>query len=188
MSNLLVLDTEHGGFVPNSTLLTAYFAVFNSAGDNIADLELFIKPDDGAYIVSPPAMKINQICLWEHDIKAISYTKAAEELRRFLFTHTLDGTYKLTPVGHNIAGDIKIIVDRLFKGRQTVWDHYCSYRKFDTGGLGMMAIRCGKLPAMEASLKCLADYFNIKNEQEHDAKSDALTTMKVFYKLENLFQ
>ena len=117
-----------GGRELKYSLLTAYFLVTDSHFKKIGDLNLYLKPDDGDYIVSGQGMSVNKIDLIEHDKIAIPYKQAKPLLFDFLKRHS--GKKRLTPVGHGVLGDIRHIKNSLIS--EGSWDQFCTYHYIDT--------------------------------------------------------
>jgi hypothetical protein len=180
----LPFDTETGGLTKDSSLLSVHFAVCDSDFNIIDELELFTKPNDGQYNVAAQALEVNGISLIEHDKVAKTYSEAGQELRNFLWKYSVNGKFKLVPVGKNIGFDVIKVTDNLL-GMKT-WNQFVSYRLYDITGLVMFLKRIGKL-SQDApdSLSGIAQYFGIEAEW-HTARGDNLAGIEVVKKLEQL--
>ena len=197
----LIFDTEHGGFGTQSTLLTASFIMADEDLRPIDKLNLKLKPlpHDGTYHVTAEALAVNKIDLVIHNLEAETYSEGREKLKRFLKKHTDKQrlsptigcgntevpewfTERVTPVGHNVAGDIAIIKAQLLPN----WEKYVSYRVLDTVTIARFLILTGTLPdTVGASLKKLASHFNIQYAA-HDAAEDAYATLESLRHMRNL--
>lgn len=182
----LPMDNETGGLAENVSLLSSYLEIVDEKQNVIDSLELFVKPNDGVYLVEAGGLEINKINLVEHDKTAITYSEAGQKLFKFLQKNSKDGEIKLIPVGKNVAGDVRWLQQHLL-GKKTM-DRFVSYRVIDITGLAMGLQIKGKLPLdISLSLVSLVEYFNIVVPgAAHEAKYDTKATMLVWYKLLDL--
>jgi DNA polymerase III epsilon subunit-like protein len=179
----LVLDTETGGF-EGTSLLTAYFSVLDDTFEECDNLLLEMKPDDGKYIVTAEALRVNGIELKSHDQRAITYREAGTKLYNFLNGNSVLGSDKLIPVGHNVVFDIMKIQELLMS--KNTWNKFVSYRTLDTGTIARACIAAGLLPSsVSGSLSSIAEYFNIDSSSAHSADGDVMMTTLV---LEHLLE
>jgi hypothetical protein len=163
------------------SLLSAYFLFVDDDFHPIDDLYLYLKPNDGNYVVCARAMNVNKIDLVIHETKAITYKEGGTKLYQFLKAMSADGRIKIVPVGHGVYGDVEWVIHNLM-GRDT-FQNFTSYRKLDTQSTCQFLKACGKFPEdVSGSLKSIADYFGIVNVETdlHDAKVDTLLTLEVF--------
>jgi oligoribonuclease (3'-5' exoribonuclease) len=181
------LDCEMGGLEKEiHSLLSVYLLFVDDDFQPIDDLYLYLKPNDGNYVVCAQAMNVNKIDLVVHDTKAITYREGGTKLYQFLKAISNDGKIKVVPVGHGIYGDIEWIIHNLI-GLDT-WNNFVSYRKIDTQAISQFLKTCGKFPEdVSGSLKSIADYFGIAHVENelHTAKGDTLLTLEVFKALRN---
>ncbi len=180
----IFLDCEMGSVDIEYSLLSAYFLATNNDIQKVDELELFVKPDDGKYIVRGEAMGVNKIDLYAHDLKAITYKEAGTVLYRWLDRITNGGQDKLVPVGHGIYGDIQFIIKYLMS--RGSWEKFTSYRKLDTQAVCVFLKACGRFPDdVSGSLVSIAKHFGIPVDENaaHDARYDALLTQQVFLAL-----
>jgi DNA polymerase III epsilon subunit-like protein len=177
----LVLDTETGGF-EGTSLLTACFLVTDEAFNELDQLMLKMKPDDGKYIVTGESLRVNGIDLKTHDTEAIPYREAGVKLYDFLNGNSILGSEKLIPVGHNVVFDILKIQEFLISKEK--WSRFVSYRTLDTATIARACIAAGLLPtSLSGSLSSIAEYFNIDTSAAHSADGDVAMAVLV---LENL--
>lgn len=188
MFRYLALDVETGGIGSDKSLLTAYFSVMDQDMTVLDELYLHTKPDDGTYLVTAEALRINGINLVDHESVAIPYKAAGQSLYSFLSKHSANGQYKLVPVGHNVAFDIKFLCEKLIS--ENSWRNHCSYRVRDTGVLANSLIDAGRIPSsISGSLGSLLEFFRIKPEGNlHDAKTDATSCARLYSKMLELLQ
>lgn len=176
-------DTEFGGLKKEFSLLTLYGEILDEELNSIDSIDLKLKPENGMYIISPEALKINRINIIEHDKDAISLKEASESFRSFISRHAI--TEKLIPLGHNVSIDIKFAKHHLMQPEE--WNKYFSFRKMDTHSIGLFLSISGFLPKFDSySLKTMADFFNLPTENLHDAKHDVKTTVEIIKKMKNL--
>lgn len=185
----LVFDVETGGLTEDTSLLTAYFAVFDTKFRKVDELSLSLIPDDGIYKVNPKALAVNYIDLRELGEKAITYKEAKTVLYDFLrsqHSYLTAVEDKLTPVGQNIQFDIKRITDNIIS--EGSWESFVSRRTLDTMVLARFCQLAGKLQGLDSiSLSSMVKYFGIEAEgMPHEAKFDALATMEVYRKLRDI--
>lgn len=188
MIKYLHLDCEMGGRELKYSLLTVCFLVTDDKFNVLDKFPLFLKPDDGIYIVSGQGMSVNKIDLAQHDKIAITYKEAKSLLYKFLSNHSNNGKCKLTPVGHGVRGDIEHILDKLIS--EGSWEQHCTYHYIDTSVVLQYLRACGKLPLhIDGSVSGLVKYFDIPvltNVDWHNAEFDTLMTMLVYQKMVEL--
>ena len=172
----IALDVESGGIDPSFSLLTFYLAILDEHLDVMHELDLKVKPDDGVYIIAGEALRVNGINLAVHDLEAITYKEAGTQIYDFLHRVNPGGKFKLIPVGHNVAFDIKFLCTHTLSKKS--WDKFVGYRTLDTGTISMFLMKTGKIPEMNASLGSLAKYCGIEFEA-HTARGDTLATVGV---------
>lgn len=187
----IALDTETGGIGLDKSLLTAHFIFFTLKNDNTLnifdELNLKIKPNDGVYKVTGEALAINGINLAEHDKVAITEKEAGTQLYNKLRTLKVGGftdksniESKYIPVGHNLAGDILHIKDKLISAGS--WENFVSYRSIDTCSIAQFLRTTGHLPdAISCSLVELTKHFNIQVDGDaHNEIYDTYCTLYLF--------
>lgn len=210
------IDTETGGIGSDTSLLTAYFGLYDKDLELVDDLYLFCKPDDGVYRVTGRAMEINGINLAEHDKVAErnETIKHTGSLKYWLKNHCkhlylektefdpicgYDVTFEifnpqtrnntLKPLGHNVKFDITKVTENIIS--ESDWNAFVSYRVLDTGTIGGFAIEVGLIPpTINASLSSLAEYFGVGKQPEtgHEANKDVWMTVAVYKCLKALFR
>lgn len=182
----LVLDTETGGF-EGTSLLTACFTVVDEVFNERDHLLLEMKPEDGKYVVTAEALRINGIDLKAHDVRALTYKEAGTKLYNFLNGNSILGSEKLIPVGHNVMFDILKIQEFLMS--KGTWNKFVSYRTLDTGTIARACIAAGLLPlSVSGSLSSIAEHFNINTSAAHSADGDVIMTTMVLEKLLELMR
>lgn len=181
----LHLDAEMGGIDLKYSLLTAYFLITDDKFNVIDKLSLFLKPDDGIYILSAQGMSVNKIDIVQHDKIAIPYKEAKTILYKFLSKNSDNGKNKLTPVGHGVRGDITHILDKLIS--EGSWEQHCTYHYIDTSVVLQFLRACGKIPHhIDGSVSGMVKYLDIPmstNVEWHSAEFDTLMTMFVYKKM-----
>lgn len=174
---ILALDTETGGVDIEHSLLTVYFEVVDEAFNTLGSLDLAIKADP--YIVSASGLDINKIDLVKHDAVAIPKSKAGQQLRDFLISHSEKGADKLIPLGHGVAFDLQHVWRNLLNRKE--FEQYVSYRRLDTACNAQFQKLTGELPeAVTGSLDSLREHYGIAMDGNlHDAKADTRLTIQV---------
>lgn len=178
----IAFDIESGGIGTDKTLLTVYLALLDKELNTLADIELYIKPDDGVYHVTAGGLEVNKINLVEHDKVAITYKQAGTALYTFL-SRNVPPDIKLIPLGHGIAFDCNFLQETIIsKGS---WQKFVSYRCMCTSSIARFLMECGKLSSgLSGSLESLSEYFGVKKTGDyHNAKVDTLATIEVYKNL-----
>ncbi len=171
--DLSFIDTETTGLGLNHELIE--IAVVKVSGYNFSVLEEWeakIKPKH-IELAEPEALKINHYNEegWQNALDLESAMK--------IF---LEKTANTILVGHNLTFDWFHIHKALAECNLQPTFHY---KGLDTFSLGWQKLR--HLPNIrKISLFETANYFNIKQEKPHSALDDAMTTYKVFLKLNSL--
>ena len=181
------LDTETGGIGDAYSLLSAYFLATDDQFNDVSDLELFLKPDDGIYHVCGEAMGVNLIDLKTHDKKAITYREGGTRLYQWLQKLTSDGKDKAFLIGHNVKGDRDKVIQHLIS--RGSWEKFVSHRLRDTQPVAGFLIDCGILPGdLSCSLESLVTHFGIPKDQTqfHTAKYDVQQTKAVYLALREM--
>jgi hypothetical protein len=189
----LVLDGEFGGIGTKFSFLTAHFIFvrYDGVSYTILDrLDLKMKPNDNVYVVTAEAMAINKIDLVSHDAIAITYKSAGTELYNFLMRCLTKvdvlSADRIIAVGHNVAGDIAQILDKLVSLQS--WEKFVSYHAIDTICIAQWLRSIGKIPSdQRIGLAALRDGLGIDCiGDDHTAQYDAelnLELLKHFNKM-----
>ncbi len=179
----IALDTETGCINHSSSLLTAFFQVYDSNYTPTEFLKLTLKPDDGLYVVSAGGLKVNGINLVEHDAAAITYKEGAKILYDFLNTHTEQGKSKLYAIGLGLDHDLQMLTKYLLSPNTLA--KFISVKKLDVLNIALFMKMLGLLPPdLSHSLKSLADHYAIEwTGPAHDAQADAIMSANVLFKM-----
>ena len=185
---MLGIDTETGGLLPESSLLTAYFGFYqyvNKQFKLLNELDLKIRPKDLVYHITAESLEINKIDLVKHHKEAIDEKIAGQHLYKKLQDWYNVSKDKLIPVGHNVGFDIRKVTTTLVSVGS--WENFVSYRVMDTCTIAQFHRLCGKLPDnLSCSLGHLAGYYKVSyTGKHHEAKADVEMTIGV---LENLMK
>lgn len=186
MSELFIaMDCESGGLADEVSLLSAYFGIFDEDFNQLGELDILVKPNDGLYKVEAQGLDTNKIDLIAHDKVALTYGDAGQQVFKLIQQHSQDGNIKLIPLGKNVKGDINWINKHLL-GKKT-WNRFVSYRDMDISPLARALQLKGRIPrGMGLSLFSLAQHFQVLssiNGNPHEAKYDTLVTVAVFIKM-----
>lgn len=187
MSNLfLPMDNETGGLADEVSLLSTYLEVQDDNLNVIDSLSLFVKPNNGLYVVEAGGLAVNKIDIVEHDKTALPYSQAGQLLFRFLQKNSNDGKNRLIPVGKNVHFDVGGIQRALLNKNN--WDKFVSYRMIDITGVALTLQLKGKLPkGLGLGLGSLIEYFGISIPgNQHEAKYDVQAQMLVYKRLLDL--
>jgi DNA polymerase III alpha subunit (gram-positive type) len=176
---MMAFDLETGGLTEDKSILTAYFVVFDEDFNILDEMDLRIKPDNGApYIVTAQALQVNGINLVEHDKEAITMTEAKRKLYDFLKKNSDNGAIKLIPVGQNIYFDISFLNSQMLNANN--WKHFVSYHVLDTAGIAVLFKIAGIIPKENKTrLTELVKLFNVTLDNAHTAKGDTFACVHV---------
>jgi DNA polymerase III alpha subunit (gram-positive type) len=178
----IALDTETGGVTSDVSLLTAFFMVLDENFNEVGNLSLLIKPDNGLYQVTGEALGINKINLAEHDKVAITEKEAGTKLYEFLSSMNPNGGDKLIPIGHNVAFDVKFLQGKIIS--QGTWNKFVSYRVLDTGVVATFLKAVKLLPNdLNGSLSSLAAHYGLNTSMAHTASGDVLMCVEIMKKM-----
>lgn len=178
----LFLDCETGGLDTNYSLLTVYGVILDNLVDEVGEIDLSIKPNNGKYKVAEQAMKVNRINLEQHDKQAITESEAGKRLLDLLEVASEGGRHKVVVVGHNVGFDLDFIKSKLVKPKD--FDRFVSKIYIDTCQIGMFMKMIGLLPLeLPNSLDSYGEYFCIKRKNLHDARNDVKLNISVFRKM-----
>lgn len=185
---LLGIDTETGGLGDYVSLLTVGLVVYDHNFTELDSLELLIKPDDGEYIVTAEALKINGIDLVKHEEAAKTRKELKTELYEFLKKHSNDGADKLIPFGWNVEFDIKRVANDSHSESiisKKAWLKQVSYRCIDGAGLFMAEKLKGTVPLdAKGSLGSVVEYYGLQFPGEaHTALADVRASAMVIKKI-----
>lgn len=175
-------DTETGGNHTGVSLLTLSGIILDENLNELDDIDLKIKPNDGIYKVEAEALAINGINLVEHDKEAITEREAAAHLRAFLWDWSYergskDPKPKITVGGWNTYWDNAFVEKYLLPD----FNDLISRHLFDAASIAVLLKNMGLLPRdFHISLKNLAKHYNVEFvKNAHDAKSDITATVAV---------
>lgn len=199
----VMMDTETGGTDSSKvSLLTASFQIVDLTelrksvlSPSKRTLDLWLKPDDGHYVIRAEGLAVNKIDLVGHDTIADTYKIGRWKLIQFLSTHadvvetTRDGSVqkkinKYVALGWNVEYDINMIKNNLLTKEE--FDNYFGYSSFDVKTLAMQNKALGLLPEdLWLSLPSVAEHFGIDTSNSHNAIEDCKITLRVLECLVN---
>lgn len=183
----LSLDTETCGLGIDKTLLTVGLVFTDDQLNILEEYELYVKPNDGTYHVTPYSLGINNINLQDHDKHPLTstYKQAGTQLYEILRSQFIkNGSKKIIPVGKSIYFDLLQIWDKLVA--RPTWEEFVSYRTLDVGSVAEFARLQGHIPDdVSGSLESLVEFFNLSNLGHHGALNDAKMTLDVLRQFKN---
>lgn len=169
-------DFETGGY-ENSSILTFYGVVTDQNFNKIDDIELWIKPDNGLYMVEAQALRVNKIDLLAHDKEAQKESVCKDKIRAFIEHFAGGGSEKLYMAGHNVYFDNRLLKDHFFPDD---FNKMFFRHNLDTGTLALLLKQVGKLPKdLEISLSNLATHYGLNALGAHESKTDVWLTIGV---------
>ena len=174
------IDTETTGLNPEKHELIQVACILVSASNPedistyevVKEFECKIQPTH-IHDADPTALKINK-----YDPSVWVDAKSLHEAMTVLSGLTKGAVM----VGHNVTFDWTFL-DKAF--RQTGVENKMHYHKLDTISMAF-ALLHGKEDAEHLSLHALSRYFNITQDKEHEALSDARSTFELYKKLMSL--
>lgn len=183
--NYIILDTETGGLNPLENSLLSMGMVFVKDGKIVEKKEWFFKLEN--YKVSPYAMKVNKLNLWEVYEKGTVPAQIAYEFKQTV--KRIYGEDKPSFIGHNVSFDIGFIHNNFIPKAEI--DKFVSYRNIDTVAIARFLIDIGLIDSTKADLSTLIEYFHIDTDVEnniyrHTALYDATMTWRVYIELVKL--
>lgn len=176
----LAIDVESTGLSSNCQVLTAYFIILDNKLNEIDNLDLYIKYN--SYNIQPKAMEINKINLDEHELIADTQQVAKEKIKEFVEKYTSEEL--LTPLGHNIKFDL-----RMLKSNDLLCNDYLTDYYLDTKDLCNELKNVGIVPRNQSvSLSKISDYLGItvENAKLHTAEYDIRLTVELCKKCHSL--
>lgn len=173
LRKLVTIDTETTGLDPKKhALLTAAF-VYSENGVAMDYLQVHMELPDSK-VVEKEAMEINGINLFDHqeiaETPLICFWRVTDFLNRYF-----DPAEHITFLGHNISFDLGFISENmpLIAAR--------SKYKIDTAAILQFLQDCGLVKEGINGLQKAAGYFGTRvHLPEHDALSDAMTTLNLY--------
>jgi len=162
-------------------IMTAYFVICNEKDEFLDELELFLKPDKGNFVVESEALKVTGIDLDTHlkDPRTITYSEGKKRLIEMLERHKIKGKRRhYRPCGQNIGFDEQFTVDVLVPEEE--WRRLVHYRNIDTLQILNFLQDVGFLPKELGNLESQVEYFNLPMGQAHNAKEDVKMVINVY--------
>lgn len=182
----LGLDTEHGGFHEESTLLDVYAAHYDKDFNKVNYVSLKLMPDNGVYSVNGKAMEVNKIDLAKHTKSALTYSQGQKKLGNLLFEAQKANKGRLMVIGHCVAGDIELLKKTITNDR--TWDGFVDYHMLDTAVIAKTLMVAGILPHGKLGLEALCNTYGIVNKAPHTAKGDVEATVELYKYFINLLR
>lgn len=177
---LLFIDTETGGIDPKKHSLLSIGLVVWDCKEGITDsIEILIKNNE--YIFTKEAQKINKFNKLEHEKNAISQKDSLNLMLNFIYKHfSMDELIPLA--GHNTQFDVNFLKEFLTENGRS-FNRIFSHRIIDTYSIIRFLVYAGKISEEISSSSQAFIKFNIKVENRHTAKDDAIATVKLFESL-----
>lgn len=162
-------------------IMTAYYVIYDESNNKLDELELYLKPDHGEFIVDPEALVVTGLNVEEHlaDPRTITYSEGAKLLMDMLKKHKIPRKRThFRPCGQNIGFDERFTVSRLVPKAE--WRKLVHYTPIDTLIIVTSLKDIGMLPKDIGNLSSLVEYFGIPMGKAHDCKEDVLMTVNVY--------
>lgn len=183
ITRYLFLDTETGGLdAKNNSLLSLSLLLTDDQGQEISHLDLYMRPDDGVYRVSPDALRINKIDLTDQS-EVLSYKQGRVLVTSFLGSFN-EGA-ELIPVGWNLPFDLDFIYEQ-FMSKQTWQKLLNSYKMIDLAAVWLYLKAMGKVNSHRNRLTDVHQtLFGKELAGAHTSSNDTEATKEVFYALKD---
>lgn len=193
MSNkILFIDCKTGGINENETsLLTIAGIICEDSAEYTKSFDY--KITEARYRVTLPAMKINKIDLVKLAEDGITRYAVARKILEFCktnFGNPRNNNYqKIRIGGHNVAFDVRFLkklINDYTRVSTLEYDDVFSHRNIDTYPIAGFLSDCGYFRGSKVgSLESLCQYFDVENNNAHNALSDVEATAKIYYKMKN---
>jgi DNA polymerase III alpha subunit (gram-positive type) len=185
----LFFDLETGGLdAKTHSIMTGYFAIYDSEFNLVSDLELFLKPNDGHIVAEESALQVTGLDILTHlqNPKTVTYEIGSKMLKDFLEANKIKGKKRsYRPSGHNIDFDLRFIFEQLMPEEE--WKKHIHHNTIDTLRILTFLQDINFLPVELGKLETLVEYFGIQKGKAHDAKEDIKMTVEVYKKMQGLF-
>lgn len=179
MTRYIALDTETGGLDSDTSLMTLSLIIADNDLKVLDSLYLETIPNDGKYVVSIDALKINKLNISE--MNPVSYKEAGTKIYDFLQKWYNNEEKQLIPLGKNTFFDINKIFNTVIS--KNSWENFCSYKIIDLSSIYQFLVDSKKMePLPKNSLSDLAEHFDIPLEA-HNAYNDALASLQIYQKM-----
>lgn len=170
------IDTETGGLSPDYSLLTVSAATTDKNFNILDTLTFSLRPAD-QYVVSPEALRVNQIDLAKHAEESIYADSARLKFEKLLSDGlTKTGFRRLIPAGHNLNFDLGFLYAQLIP--ESDFRQYCTYPALDTAAVARFLWAADFIEG-PCNLVALRKQFNIETGTAHSAESDVLATIQL---------
>jgi DNA polymerase III epsilon subunit-like protein len=172
------IDTETGGLSPKQhSLLTVAWAFTDYKFNQISPIMHYsIRQPNNCYRVTPEAMKINGIDLFEHSKQSVPFFTIMEEMHNHqIYTKETDA--KIILAGQNVKFDVEFLSERN-EEFLIPFDRYY----FDISNIALFLQALEFLPLESISLETQAKRLGIVNKKPHSANSDLETSIKIAQK------
>lgn len=184
------MDCETFGLNPlKNPIATVYMSVYDDNDSFMDDISLKVKPDsmDGL-TVDHETEKIHGINWDKHinDPETITYSQAQKLLIDFFNKFKQPRVKRsLRPAGQNVAFDINYLKNTIFTPE--LWEKHIHHRYMDTLIILNFLQDIDMVPADLGNLESLAEYFNVKKGDLHNAKEDVKMTVQVYIRMKEIF-
>lgn len=191
----LAFDCETGGVTPDTSILTAFFAVVEITYNGeykweiLDSLDVKLIPDDKKFVVTPYAMKVNGLNLasYVEDEEALKYSEFENIFSEWITPHTNPGEdSRIRSLGHNVKMDIDFVTKHLIP--HSKWNKLVHYRAMDTSPIARFLQDGGWIDSdLSCSLGSLVEHYEIDIPEGglHSAKADTIVTVTLYTNLLN---
>lgn len=168
-------------------IMTAYFVIYDENNNKLDELELYLKPDKGEFVIEQEALDVTGIDPVEHlaDPRTITYSEGAKLLMDMLKKHKIPKKRThFRPCGQNIGFDEGFTMSRLVPRAE--WRKLVHYTPIDTLIIITSLKDIGMLPKDIGNLGSLVEYFGLPMGKAHDCKEDVMMTVNVYKAITDL--
>lgn len=181
----IAFDTETGGTDPEKhPILTAFFLVLDEDFNEIASLDLAVRPEAPFDVIEAEALAVNNINMEEHLARKdlVSRKEAGTLLKAFVKKHKGTGVHgRPSPLGHNVQFDIDMLKNQILTKEE--YNDIIHYRVVDTSPIANFYKAAGLLPKESGKLTSIAEFYGFEVSGAHDAKFDVYLCLNVYKKM-----
>jgi DNA polymerase III epsilon subunit-like protein len=182
--SFIMIDVETGGTDPfRHSLLTIGMLALEWDTENMCLLvkdELELKISNSVYCVTEEALMVNGIDIDKLQNEGVSSVYAALAIQTFVKNNF--GDIKPIVMGHNVSMD-KYFIWKLLSDNGLQFNDLFNHRIFDIMSLLWLRYFTGHIPKEACSSKGAYEYYEIENDDPHNALSDCYAQLELFEEL-----
>jgi len=184
--NILVIDTETGGFDPSTHSILSLGAVWLN-GENLgATFETLVS--EPTFVADSDALKVNKLTQSKVETDGVSPSNAVAMLGQFINESARDGS-EIVLAGHNTWFDVGFL-KRLYRLANVTFPRAFSHRYIDTSAIIQFLRFAGVLQLSTGSSDEIFQFFGVEigEDLRHTALGDAVATAQLLVRLREFIQ